>query len=319
MAALVAASVKVARQWEKAVILRLGKFKKLAGPGIFMVIPIVDSVSSWVDQRVIATSFNAEQTLTKDTVPVDVDAENKPVALHLRAMNILYEGLKEKGALVVVPSTAVETMGLGGVEKMNLIYLQAIGFGVFVMSAFALGTWLRRHPSKKAAEVTTRIMHFFLIFAVIIPMSAGFTDPGLNYYDELLGIPSLPFQTILLAVGVVMMLIGFGFFAISIVVLFDHGEGLLAFELTKKLAAKDIYERTRNPMSLGFYLMCIGMGLFAGSTFFTLWSLLAFIPAHVFFLKYFEESELEIRFGQSYVEYKKRVPFLIPNFRKPTS
>lgn len=238
-AAPAAASVKIARQWEKAVILRLGKFKKLAGPGIFMVIPIVDSVSSWVDQRVIATSFNAEQTLTKDTVPVDVDAvlfwmvwdaekaalevenykdavawaaqtalrdiigktllsemlagrehideelrkvidqrtepwgvtvqsveirdviiptslqdamsreaqaererkariilgtaeteiaakfaeaaksyENNPVALHLRAMNILYEGLKEKGALVVVPSTAVETMGLGTISGL---------------------------------------------------------------------------------------------------------------------------------------------------------------------------------------------------------
>ncbi len=238
-AALAAASVKIARQWEKAVILRLGKFKKLEGPGIFMVIPIVDSVSSWIDQRVIATSFNAEQTLTKDTVPVDVDAVlfwmvwdaekaalevenykdavawaaqtalrdiigktllsemlagrehideelrkvidqrtepwgvtvqsveirdviipaslqdamsreaqaererkariilgtaeteiaakfaeaaksyvNNPVALHLRAMNILYEGLKEKGALVVVPSTAVETMGLGTISGL---------------------------------------------------------------------------------------------------------------------------------------------------------------------------------------------------------
>ncbi len=239
VAALVAASVKIARQWEKAIILRLGKFKKLAGPGMFFVIPIVDSVSSWVDQRVVATSFNAEQTLTKDTVPVDVDAvlfwmvwdaekaalevenyqdavswaaqtalrdiigktllsemlagrehideelrkvidqrtepwgvtvqsveirdviipanlqdamsreaqaererkariilgtaeteiaakfaeaaksyENNPVALHLRAMNILYEGLKEKGALVVVPSTAVETMGLGTITGL---------------------------------------------------------------------------------------------------------------------------------------------------------------------------------------------------------
>ncbi len=192
------------------------------------------------------------------------------------------------------------------------IYLQVIGCGVFAMSAFVLGAWLRRQPSKKAAEIATRIMHFFVIFAWIIPMSAGLTL--LTQYDEMLSIPSLPFHTVSLAFGMVMMLIGFGFFAISIVVLFDYGEGLFAFELTKKLAAKDIYERTRNPMSLGFYLMCIGMGLFAGSTFFTLWSLLAFIPAHVFFLKYFEESELEIRFGQSYVEYKKRVPFLIPNF-----
>lgn len=197
---------------------------------------------------------------------------------------------------------------------MITIYLQVLGCGVFALCTFILGAWLKGHPSKKAAEVTTRIMHFFLIFAVIIPMFAGFTGPGLNYYDELLGMPSLPFPTISLVAGGVMMLIGFGFFAISIVVLLDRGQGLPAFELSKKLAEKYLYERTRNPMSLGFYLMCIGMGLLAGSTFFTLWSLLAFIPVHVFFLKYFEERELEIRFGQSYVAYKQRVPFLIPRF-----
>lgn len=237
--AFISSGIKIARQWEKAVVLRLGKFLRLAGPGIFWVIPIVDSIASWIDQRVIATSFNAEQTLTRDTVPVDVDAvlfwlvwdaqraalevekykeavswaaqtalrdiigkthlsemlagrehideklrkvidqrtepwgvsvqsveirdviipanlqdamsreaqaererkariilgtaeteiaekfaeaarsyENNPVALHLRAMNILYEGLKEKGALVVVPSTAVETMGLGTISGL---------------------------------------------------------------------------------------------------------------------------------------------------------------------------------------------------------
>lgn len=238
-ASLISSAVMIARQWEKAVVLRLGKFQRLAGPGLFFIIPIIDSVSSWIDQRIIATPFNAEQTLTKDTVPVDVDAvlfwmvwdaekaalevenykeavawaaqtalrdiigktllsemlagrdhideelrkiidhrtepwgvsvqsveirdviipdnlqdamsreaqaererkariilgtaeteiaakfaeasrayQNNPVALHLRAMNILYEGLKEKGALVVVPSTAVETMGLGTISGL---------------------------------------------------------------------------------------------------------------------------------------------------------------------------------------------------------
>lgn len=238
-AVLLSSAVLVARQWEKAIVLRLGKFQRLAGPGLFFIIPIVDSVSSWIDQRIITTPFNAEQTLTKDTVPVDVDAvlfwmvwdaekaalevedykeavawaaqtalrdiigktllsemlagrehideelkkvidnrtepwgvsvqsveirdviipdnlqdamsreaqaererkariilgtaeteiaalfaeaskayENNPVAMHLRAMNILYEGLKEKGALVVVPSTAVETMGLGTISGL---------------------------------------------------------------------------------------------------------------------------------------------------------------------------------------------------------
>jgi len=230
-----AQSPKIARQWERAVVLRLGKFVGLRGPGLFWMIPFVDTVSTWVDQRVITTSFAAEETLTSDTVPVNVDAvlfwmvydpekaalevqnypqavswaaqtalrdiigrtsltdllrgrerieeelqqlidersnpwgvtvqsvemrdviiptalqdamsreaqaarekqariilgqaeveiahsfetaarsyRDNPTALHLRAMNMLYEGLKEKGALMLVPSSAVESMGMGG-------------------------------------------------------------------------------------------------------------------------------------------------------------------------------------------------------------
>jgi regulator of protease activity HflC (stomatin/prohibitin superfamily) len=226
---------KIARQWERAVVLRLGRYVGLRGPGLFWIIPFVDSVSAWVDQRVITTSFAAEETLTSDTVPVNVDAvlfwmvydpekaalevqnypqavswaaqtalrdiigrtsltdllrgrerieeelqqlidersnpwgvtvqsvemrdviipaalqdamsreaqaarekqariilgqaeveiahsfetaaksyKDNPTALHLRAMNMLYEGLKEKGALMLVPSSAVESMGMGG-------------------------------------------------------------------------------------------------------------------------------------------------------------------------------------------------------------
>jgi regulator of protease activity HflC (stomatin/prohibitin superfamily) len=232
-------ALKVARQWEKVVVLRLGKFKALRGPGMFWIIPILDTTPVWIDHRVMVTPFNAEKTLTKDTVPVDVDAvlfwlvwdaekaalevadyraaiawasqtalreiigqmnladilvgrakmdtelqkiiddrttpwgisvesveirdviipqgledamsqqaqaererqsrvilgeaemqvansfaeaskayvEN-PTALHLRAMNMLFEGLKEKGALVIVPSSAVDTMNLGGLSGM---------------------------------------------------------------------------------------------------------------------------------------------------------------------------------------------------------
>ncbi|HWR08047.1 SPFH domain-containing protein [Sporomusa sp.] len=71
---LASQSVKVAQQWEKVIVLRLGKFHGLVGPGMFFTIPIIDTTPFWIDQRVIATSFNAEQTLTKDNVPVDVDA-----------------------------------------------------------------------------------------------------------------------------------------------------------------------------------------------------------------------------------------------------
>jgi regulator of protease activity HflC (stomatin/prohibitin superfamily) len=231
---LLALSPKMASQWERAVVLRLGRFQGLRGPGLFFLVPLVERVSFWVDQRVITTSFAAEETLTLDTVPVNVDAvlfwkvhdtekaalevqdyaqavswaaqtalrdiigrtsladllrgrerieselqeliderampwginvqsvemrdviipaslqdamsreaqaareksariilaqaeveiaaqfeqasktyATNPTALHLRAMNILYEGLKEKGALMLIPSTAVESMGLG--------------------------------------------------------------------------------------------------------------------------------------------------------------------------------------------------------------
>lgn len=230
-------SLKVASQWEKAVILRFGKFHKLAGPGLFWIFPVIDTLPNWIDNRVMVTPFSAEKTLTKDTVPVDVDAVlfwmvwdaekaalevadyraaiawaaqtalreiigqmpladilvgrskidaelqkiidertapwgvavqsveirdvvipqaledamsrqaqaererqarvilgeserqiaesfadasrayiNNPTALHLRAMNMLFEGLKEKGALVIVPSSAVESMNLGGLS-----------------------------------------------------------------------------------------------------------------------------------------------------------------------------------------------------------
>ncbi|RHJ95356.1 slipin family protein [Parabacteroides bouchesdurhonensis] len=231
---LLASSIRISDQWERAVVLRMGKYKGLKGPGPFMIIPIIDSVSTYIDQRVRVSAFKAEQTLTKDTVPVNVDAvvywtvwdvekaalevqeyqkaiehitqtglrdtigkhelsallqerdkiaedlqqvldrntspwgitcqtvgikdiaipkdladamskeaqaererrarvilgtaeteiaekfelaskkyTDNPVALHLRGMNMLFEGLKEKGSMVIVPSSALDTMNLG--------------------------------------------------------------------------------------------------------------------------------------------------------------------------------------------------------------
>lgn len=74
LAVLIALSVRVGKQWQKAVVLRLGKFHGLKGPGMFFVLPLFDTITMWVDTRTVATPFNAEQTLTKDTVPMDVDA-----------------------------------------------------------------------------------------------------------------------------------------------------------------------------------------------------------------------------------------------------
>jgi len=239
LALLALTSLKVAPQWEKVVLLRVGKYRGLRGPGLFWILPVIDSTPVWIDHRVMVTPFNAEKTLTKDTVPVDVDAvlfwlvwdaekaalevedyyaaiawaaqtalrevigqmnladilvgrakmdvelqniiderttpwgitvqsveirdivipqeledamsrqaqaererqarvilgeseeqiaesfaraadayAENPTALHLRAMNMLFEGLKEKGALMIVPSSAVDTMNLGGLGGM---------------------------------------------------------------------------------------------------------------------------------------------------------------------------------------------------------
>ena len=239
LAFYLAASIQVAAEWERAILLRAGRFKELKGPGMFMIIPVLDTIVYYIDQRVVTTPFSAEQTLTRDGVPINVDAvlfwqvkdatraalevedyrkavqwaaqtalrevigktphevvlssreqldhelqmiierravawgikvmsveirdiiipeglqdamsmqaqagrelqarvilgdsevqiaekfneaaktyASNPTALHLRAMNMLYEGLKEKGALVIVPSTAVETMNLGALSGL---------------------------------------------------------------------------------------------------------------------------------------------------------------------------------------------------------
>ena len=246
VALFVSSAFKIAAPWEKAVVLRLGQFYSLRGPGLFLIIPIIDTIPYWIDTRVITTTFKAEKTLTKDTVPVDVDAvlfwkvmdpqkaalevadytgaiawasqtalrdvigktmladmlegrdkisgilqkiidertepwgisvnsvevkdvlipaglenamsmqaqaererqarvilgdsekqvaqkfeeaalsyANNPVALHLRAMNMLYEGLKQNSTIVIVPSSAIDTMQLGNLAGMTALTMAA--------------------------------------------------------------------------------------------------------------------------------------------------------------------------------------------------
>ena len=242
IALVVSSAIKVADQWERVVILRLGSFRAIKGPGLFFIIPVIDVIPYWIDTRVITASFKAEKTLTKDTVPVDVEAvlfwkvldpkkaaldvadyrgaiswasqtalrdiigktmladmlegrekisgelqkiidvrtepwginvisveikdvlippalenamsmqaqaererqarvilgdserqvaekfgeaaktyANNPTAFHLRALNMLYEGLKQNATIVIVPSTAVETMQLGGLAGVTAL------------------------------------------------------------------------------------------------------------------------------------------------------------------------------------------------------
>ncbi len=74
LAIVVSFAIKIAAQWDRAVVLRLGRFRALRGPGLFLIVPIIDTIAYWIDIRVITSAFKAEKTLTKDTVPVDVDA-----------------------------------------------------------------------------------------------------------------------------------------------------------------------------------------------------------------------------------------------------
>ena len=202
---------------------------------------------------------------------------------------------------------------------MSAIYLLVIGLGVFVISSFGLGILLRIINSKKAAEIITRVMHFIVIFSLSFPLLYVIFDPSnILHFDELLSIPSLPFPTISKIIAIVMMFIGIGFIILSVGSLLFRGQGFPLMILTEKLADNSLYKRTRNPMMLGLFLTLIGIGLLVGSSFFTLWSLIGFIPAIIFWLKFVEERELEMRFGQPYREYKQRVPFLFPSFRKMT-
>ncbi len=246
IALIVSAAIKIADQWERAVVLRLGRFQSLRGPGLFFIIPVIDTIPYWIDTRVITTAFTAEKTLTKDTVPVDVNAvlfwkvidpkkaaldveeyrsainwasqtalrdvigktmlsdmlegrekishilraiidertepwgitviavevkdvlipqsledamsmqaqaererqarvilgdserqvadkfleaantyANNPTAFHLRAMNMLYEGLKTNSTIVIVPSSAVDTMQLGSIAGITALTMEA--------------------------------------------------------------------------------------------------------------------------------------------------------------------------------------------------
>ncbi|VTR71263.1 conserved membrane hypothetical protein [Desulfosarcina cetonica] len=196
-----------------------------------------------------------------------------------------------------------------------MIYIQIIGCALFFLSTVVLGIFLRKYPTEKVCETTTMTLHFIVVVALFLPVLIGIFYPGLTKYDELLGIQSLPYRAIGIALGVIFIPIGIFFVAVSNLALMEKGHGQAAFFLTKNVVDGYVYKLSRNPMSFGFYAGCLALGLLAGSTFFTLWLALEVIPAHIFYLKFFEERELELRFGRPYLEYKKAVPFLIPIFR----
>jgi regulator of protease activity HflC (stomatin/prohibitin superfamily) len=125
LAIFISSAIKIADQWEKAVVLRLGRFQSLRGPGIFFIIPIIDSVAYWIDIRVITTSFTAEKTLTKDTVPVDVDAvlfwkvlDAKKAALEIAQYKNAINWASQTALRDVIGKTMLSEM-LEGRDKMS--------------------------------------------------------------------------------------------------------------------------------------------------------------------------------------------------------
>jgi protein-S-isoprenylcysteine O-methyltransferase Ste14 len=201
--------------------------------------------------------------------------------------------------------------------KVFIIILQVLGWLIFCLATVVLGTWLRKHPSKTNAEITSRALHLLFWASVAPPTGFGFVYPGLTRYDEVLGIPSLSRFPVFSVAGSLGLLSGICLICISSVSLWLSGKGANAILLTQQLAKGNIYKLTRNPMSLGLYLSSVGMGLLVGSTYLTCAALLGVIPVHVFYLKYFEELELALRMGKSYLAYKQEVPFLLPRRTSP--
>ena len=195
---------------------------------------------------------------------------------------------------------------------MLTIYWIILGSAVLALDAVVLGVWLRNHPSKQNAERSSRVMHFLFFAGQIAPPLVAPFYPGIRHLDELVGLPPLPGKLLFLVMGIILAIPGFYFLSVTNKLLRALGSGTNAFILTKRVVNDAIYQRTRNPMSLGFYLLALGTAFISGSTFATLAVTLLVIPAHMLFLKYFEEKELELRFGDSYLEYKKSVPFLVP-------
>jgi protein-S-isoprenylcysteine O-methyltransferase Ste14 len=193
-----------------------------------------------------------------------------------------------------------------------MLYLDLVGLLAFTLGVAVLGWWLRKHPSQRNAERSSRTIHFLFFAGLIGPGLVSVIYPGVARSDELVGINPLPWRPLFLVAGIIMAIPGLYLMVVSNRLLRKLGSGANAFRLTKQMVEGDIYQYTRNPMSLGYYLLALGIGFMSGSTVATLAVLLGIVPAHLFFLKFFEELELGLRFSESYQQYKQQVPFLIP-------
>jgi protein-S-isoprenylcysteine O-methyltransferase Ste14 len=198
---------------------------------------------------------------------------------------------------------------------MQLVVTQLVGLLAFFLGVLILGLELRMRPTIEAARRMSVASHVLFHGGLAFPMVWGLFWPGARHFDVLVGLRPLPESMLWRVLGVGLLVVGTYFVTGAVIALGKWGRGLACFILSKKFVEKSIYERVRNPMALGWYLMCLSAACFSRSTYLMLYLLFGHIPAHMFYLKFFEEQELALRFGESYVTYKEHVPFLIPGGR----
>jgi protein-S-isoprenylcysteine O-methyltransferase Ste14 len=166
---------------------------------------------------------------------------------------------------------------------------------------------LDQHQTMSHVVWTTTFVHFALGFTFGVPIIRAVTTYQ-DWYGWVLPIPT--------GIGLVLVIITGAAFLLAVVNLALKGLGApFAIALSKKLAVDWMYAWTRNPMALAALAFFLSLGIWFQSALFVLWVLILFAPAYVFFAKVYEERELEIRFGASYLEYKSRTPMFFP--RKP--
>lgn len=199
---------------------------------------------------------------------------------------------------------------------MFTVYFQVAGIVYFYLICIILGIILRNNPDLELAQKTSRIVHFSFHSTLTFPTCVGFLYPKISKFDSLLSWQSLPNSLAVFILGIIIVIVGLYYIGSSIRALKIFGNGFPAFLLTKSVVHKDIYQSLRNPMSLGHYCVYIGVSLMNDSSYFLVYSVLGVIPCHIFHLMFFEEYELQTRLGKQYLEYKKKVPFLIPRFKK---
>lgn len=198
---------------------------------------------------------------------------------------------------------------------MVAVYLGVAGLFVFVAGTLVLGIGLRLAPATSRAETYSRVMHLLFFLCLSTPFLVSLITPGVTRLDAVLGLPPLPWRPLSVLIALMLGSRGLYYLGGSNRSLRARGQGANAFRLTQHVVTDDVYTHTRNPMSFGYYLCCLSLGLLTGSTALTMYVAIGLIPAHTFFLKFFEERELELRLGPSYVEYRDRVPFLVPSRR----